>query len=1382
MLTAVPLRDASGRGPDDLLLVVGIQHYADEELPELPHVIEEVHLVTAAFAKAGFAIADQLTDSCTLPDVERYLLQGERATRRLVVYWTGHGVAAGKDCWLLTTDSRKEHPTRATSASPAWLADLLTGLDGPTQVLVILDCCGAGSTARAIAEAISTSPRRLPTEGRAATGIALISSTYGDSPARPLLFAHALAESLKSGPPTTPWPAQQALVTAQELADASDRWLRHLAAPDHHRVMSTGDTGIGFARNPMYHPTARDSVIDGWTLVRRSSVLDVLYGWISGADSGLFLLSGSLGTGKSYVLRQLVEEMPTNPALTTAFADAAVARTVGLLVSALAPRLGLILSPADCESPEQLLERSQAVRRPVVVIVDSLDETQAEDRRAIVQRLLVPLSASAGVRVVVAIRGGRTAGAEGDDVALLQATAAARLDLDNDPDATADIQRAVGRILRSTPASPYRERPDVASGVAAEIARGCDRIFLLARTIATRLAHEIDVVSPGADILSAMMSRGLGAAISGDLNRFGVDGAQLIRKVLAPLAWVEGLGIPRKDVWPRMSAALASDRAAVPITDQDIEWVLASVGYFVIASVLDNRVTYRLQHRGFVDFFGMQPGAEVEVHRRICDALRPTLTGWRRADLYVREHLSEHAEKAGVVVNLFEDDPDFLLYADPRTAVPVAVRATANSYNIELYLRAGPLLTNSSPEVRAFVLQSLASDPHPYRSKLSFSMTPPCRLVWKTGPPSSPHQLVRTGSEELSALAVVRGNGRWLLATASRPTIALRRVTTQDGQMQVFVSSADSLAESRLASEGVEIIDPNVLAPSEFLRSRRGKGVEALVVAPVLGREPVLVVAYQNGVLEGWDVDRRQTLWTTDSGGPVLRLCLLRAHGEFMVAATNSTGPVRLFRPSNGDFIGWIGTGGGALFAIGFHAGGQDVVCVGFDTGWLEFWDADRPILLHCVRPDVVWTPAAIYAGVNGRGMLIGARADGRLEMREAATGRLMSLSRDVIEETVEELRVLGHTNAPQLVSAAGHSVTGWATVPLARGTSSTGHTDTVRALIVLPGNGTSHSQLASAGADGSIRIWRSAASYGNYDNAPDNTAYLAAFSAVINGRPVVIGERDDCYVVFDAREGSEVRSFPRQTVIVSYLDDPEPPIRAVATVGAHVLALTGHNGSAQQMWSLLDGTRYALPTPQVSQREAEAVVVGPDTNPLLVLGDGRGAVHVLDFTGRMVSRLEDSTGGIPRTAFVGERHHLVVVQVGTRLDLADAMHGTRLHSHQAMIDVPGAIVRPLAAATEDGLTAVAYGVGAGIWLWRPTLNLVELVANGDGRCGTVVEVAGRPLIAIGAGDRVLVIRPSDGTMVLDIPFVGRVWSLCSPGPTLLGVVAARTLYVVELR
>ncbi|MBO3752529.1 hypothetical protein J5X84_41285 [Streptosporangiaceae bacterium NEAU-GS5] len=1027
--------------PPDLAFAIGITRYHDAELADLDHGVREIKEVGAALGALGFDLdREPLTGVVRVPEVERYLRAANRPARRVVVYWTGHGISDERGRWLLTSDSPIQAPDDTNAISPERMAALLGGLSETQQILLILDCCGAGSTALDIAKAVAVTEPPPIREHRVPPVISLISATYSVDEAQEEAFSRALAQALTKGPPSGTWPIQKAMVTPQEVAEAASAWLIADEGTDRQRANCAGvHSGSDFFRNLRHDPAARDVVVRSAALIRRGDAIDAITGWRTASPHGLFLLTGSMGSGKSSVLTQLAADdyarlsagPPSTVALSLTGAD------VQSFTRDLAPRLGLDTHPAHKYLPEQVVTEYASTRRRVTLLIDSADEARADHREVIVHRLLAPLSRLPGVHVVVADRGGARPDQASDEFTLLKAEAGAWYDLDTDPNAERDIARHVRRVLRTTALSPYADDAQI-TGLAEEIAGRCDGNFYLADLVADTLARSPRVVRPDSQELRELLRSGIAGAIRREIVHVGGDPERIL-DILTPLAWAMGDGVPIHPVWTAMANAL-SPLGSPPVGQEEIATVLAQAGSHVIVQRRGAESVHRLVHQAFADFLqARSPFGSAEVHLRICNALRPAHGEWPAADPYVGRHLIRHAEAGGRLVALF-DDVDFMAYTDPAATMAAAVRIPVRSRSpaVELYLQTGARLHDLSPAMRAFLLRSVngSLSDHPVRDDAIFSGQVPCRTRWTTVNKAGRHRLIRAGDGLLRNPVTLRMGLRQRVAVASD----LYWIEVWDPEFEVPVQ------RTRVLDTGRDTLQLLASVPREH--------------------EDLLVVAYDSRVLEGRIASRNAVLWRQEGNTDIFDMAVLPSRLGPLIATLDGRATV-LRRPTDGAIVHVLSLPDGAIGSVaGFTVNGRNVICA-LASGSLEFFDADTFQGLGRVSVEQRWT-RAVATTLGSDPVLIGTRADGRLEKRSAVDGRLLSASQHIFDDTEPSLCMVGTwalaigdkrvvhlrevENMLQLGVLTGHAA------------------DVIGLTSVTTPNGITH--VVSSAGDGSLRMW----------------------------------------------------------------------------------------------------------------------------------------------------------------------------------------------------------------------------------------------------------------------------------------------------------------------
>jgi hypothetical protein len=1338
-------------GPD-VFFAIGITGYRDPALPDLPDGADEIDMVAGALRDLNFAVDQErlIGPSVSRADVEAYCARINRPATRAVLYWTGHGLAGPQGAWLCTSDTVEAAVDETTAISPASLARLLTGLSEIREVLLILDCCGSGVTGAKIAEAMAFAPAADPVPGRIPPVFSVISATYGEGAAFPLDFAQAVVKALRNGSPSMPWPAQQQSISPQDLADAASSWLVLDAGSDDQRARSIGIRGgSGFFVNPGYDPAARDVLTRNEVLIRRQRPLDTIAAWRAAADRGLFLVTGSMGTGKSALVTQLVaERYAARSAGPLLFALSLTGQDVQSVGTALAPRLGIDAPAAAGTTPESLVAGFAQQGRGAVIIMDAIDEALAEHRLPIVNRLLLPLSELPGVHVVVTARAGARSDPASDELTPLRTAASGRYDLDADPDAARDIARHVRRILVSTPHSPYTDA-DAAVALADRLAALSHGVFYLADLVAGDLARQAEAIEAGDPALDGRVRSGLAGAIQREIGRRSGD-TERVMQVLAPLAWAAGDGVPVAAVWPAMATALLPD-GVPPVTEEEIAGVLALAGTHVRWIERGGTRLHQVGHQAFADFLRERwTRSADEAHLLIARALRPGPGDWPRAAEYVREHLVDHAERGLMLSDLFRGDADFMAYTAPRRTLAAASRLTpwSQRHYSGIYLRAAARLIDVPPRIRVFLLRMLAAGRS--AGPPVFSVTAPCETRWSTSGFAAGHHLVRSGPDSLGQFTMIRVGGQ------------PRAVVAGESYNREPVTTAES---------GLEVWDPRFEVPMQVLMPRDG-GIHSIGAVPYNAADDVLIVAYVNQMIEARLPSVDRILWRRP-GEMVLNINAVWSRGMWLAAAT-SLGMVALYRTTDGERVHVL-RDEGIVTLIGFVIDGHSMLClVAYNS--LKFFSADTFQALGEVPLETQWMGATLAIGKLGQ-LIVGLRSDGLVEARDCANGRVVSISQEATGGSGETIRQIG-SDGP-LVTSDGGDVEMWSMPPIRRFLKLPGNPGTVTGIGGFT-DANDAARAVTAGDDGSIRVW---GTYGQdlfragHDRGPAPSR-STVFAVVEDGRPAVLVGGASILSLRDAATGEVLREHKQRglTRSESFHNDLDlyDPVDTVK-LGGDTMVLVGHNGDSQMMWNLRDGSWYGVPTPGTKGR---SIAVRRPDGPLLVTGGGINPIGVFTYGGERRTWLDSPNRATLASTVIAPGGDLALLDIGDAYAVYDPATG----GETARLPRPDSGVLASAVTSTAGEIVAVVSTDAGpAWLATSSGRAQPVAGSTSARAATVLSSGTATLFAVADLDRVLLVRPSDGAVVLVIPLLGRVHDVASPEPDTICAVVADQVLTIEV-
>jgi len=750
-----------------LMAVVVLDEYGAASL-RLPRLRTEVDRVTDLLRGLGFAEdSDDLVGDGSAGALRDALARWRPLSRRAVFYWAGHGHESGDEFYLLCRNASDNLRVTTSEALTAREIGQRLALTTADRIVAIVDACHAGGGSQRIVAAFKTAVAEMGFQHpEQRPRLAVISSASSGEYAREATFSQALAHVLRVGPPPdsgrTWWTHRDREITPEELAAAVQARLAGLSARQFPEYDQTGVIG-GFFPNPHYM-TLPDVVVEhrkqpatlsdadavqhfmtkfrgidagderGWFFTGRTEPLRAIVTWLVTASSGMLIVTGPPGSGKSAVLGRLAllsdreyravavragafEKMPvgTDPGPGTITAGIYLRNKTWLdCATQLSEALDIIPPAGGWQSPSDFVVAVKAAvgskvsrlrsriglgSRSLTILVDALDEADQADMVVIARDLLRGLASLPNIKVIVGMRPDR-AGLPGDtsDGPILNALGdCQRLSLSDDPDREQAIAQYVYARIMGTTNSPYLDNAQAAMDVSRQVAMHATGVFLFGRLIARALVGRGYCLDPGGDELGSLLSGGVTEAFVADLARYGGE-EQRVRDLLAPLAWAQGAGLPRRDVWLAVANRLSGTEEYV---DADLAWLFEHAVAHIVESGEAGQTVYRLYHQAFDDYFRTQadPAAteaaitEALVAMTEVDGRRD----WRSPNPYLPRHLPAHASAARRLLELV-DDAAFMACADPDRLVralessrPAGVTAVWGMYSAVLHrLRTEP--------------------------------------------------------------------------------------------------------------------------------------------------------------------------------------------------------------------------------------------------------------------------------------------------------------------------------------------------------------------------------------------------------------------------------------------------------------------------------------------------------------------------------------------------------------------------------------------------------------------------------------------------------------------------------------------------------------------
>ncbi|OLO34624.1 hypothetical protein PZ61_0231715 [Streptomyces sp. MNU77] len=1044
-------------------VTIGVGEYDDDGWPTLRHVPGSVRKVRELLLSLGYDdVLTGLTQEDTWQGITGQLKAWQGSGSLLVLYWTGHGCVDADQHFLLAADSPASRLDDFNAVSTTGLARLLVH-QSFREVLILLDCCASGVAASRMVSEISKVMDHTSSVGPARR-FAVIASACGYESAEDGVFAEAFEHAVRRGPDDRRWTEHDETIRSDELADVVSQML---AERDGRTAYLARGAPVPVLRNPL-HPTAaipdedvetkqlrrlRANSVDqhlvlsargievgetGWYFSGRHRLMRRVIDWLTGGKHGLFAVTGSPGTGKSALLgriatlsvpslRAVAEEegalnhTPNSALPPLGSVDLALScrnKTLDDCLRAVADALQISVPTDGWLQAPHVVERIGALGRPVTVVFDGLDEAQPAEAVSIAADLLRPLADLPGVRVLVGTRPRRAGGDAMPHTTwggpLLGALAPDELAvLDDEPESAADLKAYALRRLTGD-GSPLKGQVGLAQVWADRIGGASNGIFLFARIAARAVSGELEAGGSPEGRLGELLSGGLTEVLDREFGRSADPGR--LRDLLRPLAWAEGAGIPRRDVWPVLATALADDGRAY--RDEDVSWVLQEAGFHLVESGESGQTVYRLYHQALIDHFRDQ--SPPDAQQCITRALRAMVPGgtteaWESVSPYLHRHAAAHALAAHMLPEMMLS-LGFLTCVDPARA-EAAVRALPGRFTLplaRLYLRAAPALRQLTPVERLRTLQMTALVEEPsLLGWLQRHSEVPALLTGASTVPDDFSVVLRGHSGPVTALHVVQdAYGKELLASASGDT-TVRLWDPHAGETRMVFSGVDatvtavtSLVDARgrrlLAAAAGRDIHVWDLADGSSVTVLSAHSDVVLCLAAVDGPAPLLVSAGKDRVLRLWNTEDWSHSVTRGHLGSVAALAIGRLPdgGRFLLSAGADCVLRRWTLPSSLSPGGGV-TLGGVMYghtgpvhalAVAEMPGGRYLAVSGGDDGTVRVWDPER-LSTYRVVPGMVRDVRALAPFDLGERTLVAVAGKGsRIAVVDPVGGEVLRL------------------------------------------------------------------------------------------------------------------------------------------------------------------------------------------------------------------------------------------------------------------------------------------------------------------------------------------------------------------------------------------------------
>ncbi|WP_410598968.1 caspase family protein [Amycolatopsis sp. lyj-90] len=856
---------------------------------------------------------------------------------------------------------------------------------------------------------------------------------------------------------------------------------------------------------------------------------------------------------------------------------------------------------------------------PLLVIVDGLDEAPDSGQFA---RMLRPFTTLPELRLVIGSRRPHLPEL-GTGITVINLDGA-------DQVAPADLVSYARDVLLDAQdpgsLSPYRDRFEDATEVGEVIAESAGHMFLYAQVTASAVVKgqiTVDTTEPG---WKDRLPNDINQAYSTYLARFG-DQRRKVERLLRPLAYAQGAGLPRSTVWPAMATALSGERC----TADDVHWLLETAGEYISEHPSADGPVHRLFHETMAGYL-RRSFQDADSHRTITFALLDLVPAdpsgrreWTVAHPYLHRHLATHAAAAGLLDRVLAD-ADFLVHASPDDLLRV-LHGTPGQTGGAIYRASASVHRHLDHRRRR---QLLAMDAARFNAgdlhrELSRSLSWATR--WATGQQISP--ALRTtlpggGGIASVACTTVHGDAVAVTIGAGR-TVRTWELTTGLPGATFKLRASDPVACATAPDRPLVIVGDTEgtawvwdLITDTQTEFPSGQGTIHAVACGILHGDPIAVTGGEDGSLHVLDLVTHDRTVLSGRRGWVKAVAYRVVAGRPTAAALGSDGVIQLWDLAEGTLSRLVGSHAQAMDLDLAELDGEPVVMTVSDS--TKVWDARTGAARAEMGRGDGWANAVTCTVLGDRPVAVIAGDQGTVHVRDLATGesRAILTGHRSWVNAVTCVEVDGH---PLAVTASDDgTVRSWdLTVATAGGLPASGHTAEVTALdgAVTAGR----TVVVSVSEDRTARVWDLLTGEIRNVLTDHETAVYDVACTVVNDCPVAVtGVGDGTLGVWDLNTGEPAHSLHGHSGLVHLV--------SCTDVDGRRTALSASSDRTVRVWDLATGDLTWI----LGEHEGPVrtiAVTGIGGAPVLLTGGHVGPVRMWNLaTGEVLATLPDSAGG----------------------------------------------------------------------------------------------------------------------------------------------------------